>query len=74
MKSNFGQISLEIITDEDRLSADFNVLWSIFEMIGGVTKEALLSRLSIVVGTESCSEQDDLSCRGVFDRCRRLAK
>ena len=36
--------------------------------------KAHLPRLSLVLGTESCYEVDDLSCLVMFDRCTRLAK
>ena len=58
----------------DRLSDDFTVVLSCFEMLGAATEKARLPIVSLVVGTSSCCEVDDLSCLGMFDRCRRLAK
>ena len=43
-------------------------------MVGAATEKSLLPRCSLVLGTESCSEVDDLTWLGMVDRCRRLAK
>ena len=43
-------------------------------MIGAATEKARLSRFSFVQGIESCCEVDDLSCPGMLEKCRRLAR
>ena len=40
-------------------------------MLGAATEK---TRFSLVLGTESCCEVDDLCCLGMFNRCRSLAK
>ena len=55
---------------------DLNVLKvmrSSFQTLGAVTEKACLLKFSLVLGTISC-EMDYLSCLGIFERCRRLAK
>ena len=51
----------------------FKVIGSSFQTLGAATEKAYLPKLSLVLGTISC-EIDDLSCLGIFERCRRLAK
>ena len=48
------------------------VIGSSFQTLGAATEKSRLPKLSFVLGT-SC-EIDDLSCLGIFERCRRLAK
>ena len=48
------------------------VMVSSIRTLGAATKKAHLPKLSFVLGTISC-EIDDLSCLGIFERCRRLA-
>ena len=43
-------------------------------MIGAATEKARLPRFSFVLGIESCCEVDDLSCLGMLEKCRRLAR
>ena len=43
-------------------------------MMGASTEKARLPRLSFVPGIESCCEVDDLSCLGILEKCRRLAR
>ena len=43
-------------------------------MMGAATEKARLSRFSFVLGIESCCEVDDLSCLGMLEKCRRLAR
>ena len=50
----------------------FKVMGSSFQTLGAATEEARLPKLSLVLGTISCCEMDDLSC--IFESCRRLAK
>ena len=52
----------------------FKVMGSSFETLGSVTEKACLPKLSFVSGTIRCCEIDDLSCVGIYERCRRLAK
>ena len=54
----------------------FKVLGSSFQTLGAATEKARLPKLIqvFVLGTISCCEIDDLSCLGIFERCRRLAK
>ena len=62
----------------------FKVIGSSFQTLGAATEKARLPKLSFVLGTISCCgfvlgtisccEVDDLSCLGIFERCRRLAK
>ena len=42
-------------------------------MFGAATEKARLPMFSLVLGTERCSEVDDLSDPGMDDRYRRLA-
>ena len=56
------------------LSICLNVTGSSFQTLGAATEKSRLPKLSLVLGTISCCEMDDLSCRGVFERWRRLAK
>ena len=51
----------------------FKVMGSSFQTLGAATEKARLLKLSSFLGTISC-ETDDLSCLGIFERCRRLAK
>ena len=43
-------------------------------MMGAATEKARLSRFNLVLGIESCCEVDDLSCLGMLEKCRRLAR
>ena len=43
-------------------------------MIGATTKKARLPRYSLVLGIDSCCEVDDLSCLGMLEKCRKLAR
>ena len=43
-------------------------------MMVAATEKARLSRFSLVLGIESCSEVDDLSCLGMLENFRRLAR
>ena len=52
----------------------FKVIGSSFQTLGAATEKVRLPKLSFVLGTISCCEVDDLSCLGIFERCRRLAK
>ena len=52
----------------------FKVMGSSFQTQGAATRKARLPKLSLVLGTISCCEMDDLSCLGIFERCRKLAK
>ena len=57
-----------------RLSQDFKVVGSSFQMMGAATEKARLPRFSLVLGIESCCEVDDLSCLGTLEKCRTLAR
>ena len=50
-----------------RLSQDFKVVGSSFQMMGAATEKARLPRFSLVLGIESCCEVDDLSCLGTLE-------
>ena len=52
----------------------FKVMGSSLQTLDAVTEKACLPKLSFVLGTISSCEIDDLSCLGIFERCRRLAK
>ena len=52
----------------------FKVIRSSFQTLGAATEKACLPKLSFVLDTISCCEIDDLSCLGIFERSRRLAK
>ena len=52
----------------------FKVIGSSFQTLGTATEKARLPKLNFVLGTISCCEIYDLSCLGIFERCRRLAK
>ena len=56
------------------VSDAFKVMGSSFQTLRAATEKARLPKLSFVLGTISCCEIDDLSCLGIFERCRRLAK
>ena len=43
-------------------------------MMGAAIEKARLPRFSLVLGIESCNEVDDLSCLGMLELCRRLAR
>ena len=43
-------------------------------MMAAATEKARLPRFSFVLGIESCCEVDDLSCLGMLEKCRRLAR
>ena len=43
-------------------------------MIGAATEKARLPRFSLALGRESCGEVDYLSCLGMLEKCRRLAR
>ena len=51
----------------------FKVTGSSFQTLGAATEKARLPKLSFVLGTKSF-EINYLSCLGLFERCRRLAK
>ena len=51
----------------------FKVIGSSFLTLSAATEKARLPKLSFGLSTISC-EIDDLSCLGIFERCRRLAK
>ncbi len=59
---------------EARLSQDFNVVGSSFQRMGAATEKARLPRFSLIMGIESCFEVDVLSCLGMLEKCRRLAR
>ena len=52
----------------------FKVIGSLFQTLGAATEKARLPKLRFVLDTISCCEIDDLSCLGIFKRCRRLGK
>ena len=52
----------------------FKVMGSSLQTLGEATEKARLPKLTFVLGTISGCEIDDLSCLGIFERCRRLAK
>ena len=68
------KISFEMFRKETRLSQDFNEVGSSFQLIGAATEKARLPRFSLVLGIKSCCEVDDLSCLGMLEKCRRLAR
>ena len=44
-------------------------------MMGAATEKArCLPKFRLVLGIESCCEVDDLSCLGMLEKCRRLAR
>ena len=43
-------------------------------MMGAAKEKARFPRFSLVLGIESCCEVDDLSCLGMLEKCRRLAR
>ena len=62
---------LRCLWKEARLSQDFNVVGSSFQMMRAATKKARLPGFSLVLGIESYCEVDDLSCLGMLAKCRR---
>ena len=65
---------MRFLRKEAILSQDFSVVGSSFQMIGAATEKARLPRFSLFLGIESCCEVDDLSCLGMLEKCRRLAR
>ena len=65
---------LSFLEDSYIVSDAFKVMGSSFQTLGTVTEKACLPKLSFVSGTIRCCEIDDLSCLGIYERCRRLAK
>ena len=62
MESNSERIRLEVFMKRGkRLSQDFNVHGSSFQMSGAATEKARLPRFSLVLGMESCCEVDEFS-------------
>ena len=43
-------------------------------MMGAATEKARLPRFSLVLGIDMCCEVDDLTCIGMLEKCRRLAR
>ena len=43
-------------------------------MMGAATGKARLTRFSLVLGIESYCEVDDLSCLGMLEKYRKLAR
>ena len=43
-------------------------------MMGAATENARLPRFSLVLRIESWCDVDDLSCLGMLEKCRRLAR
>ena len=43
-------------------------------MTGAAKEKARLPRFSFVLGMESCCDVVDLSCLGMLEKCRRLAR
>ena len=43
-------------------------------MMGATTEKARLPLFSLVLGMEIFCEVDDLSCLGMLEKCRRLAR
>ena len=72
-KSNFEEISFEILRNEARLSQDFSVVGS-SPNDGCSNRESTLAHVQFVLGIEICCEVDDLSCLGMLEKCRRLAR
>ena len=56
------------------VSHSFKMMVSSFQNLDAGTETARLPRFSLVLGTKSWCEIDDLSCLGIFERCKRLAK
>ena len=73
-KSNFQEISFEILRKVTSVSQDISVVWSSFQMMGAATEKARLLKFSFVLGIESCCEVDDLSYLGMLGKCPRLAR
>ena len=48
--------------------------WEFIQMMGAATEKAHLPRFSLVLAIESCCEVDDLSCLGMLEKCKRLAR
>ena len=65
---------MRFLRKEARRSQDFNVVGNSFQMIGAATEKTRLPRFSFVLEIESCCEVDDRSCRGMLEKCRRLAR
>ena len=43
-------------------------------MMGAATEKERLARFSLFMGIETCCDADDLSCLGMLEKCRRLAR
>ena len=72
VEMQFGIDVLSVFRKIAIVSDVFKVTGSSFQALGAATEKARLPKLSFVLGTISC-EIDDLSCLGIFERCRRLA-
>ena len=57
-----------------RVSNVFKVTGNSFQTLGASTEKTLLPKLSLLLEAIKCCQIDDLSCLGIFERCRRLAK
>ena len=75
VEMQFGIDDISFFSRKIAIVSDvFKVMGSSFQTLGAATEKALSPKLSFVLGTISCCEIDDLSCLGIFERCRRLAK
>ena len=75
VEMQFGIDVLSFFSRKIAIVSDvFKVIGSSFQTLGAATEKARLPKLSFVLGTISCCEMYDLSCLGMFERCRRLAK
>ena len=73
VEMQFG-ICLDFFRKIAIVSDVFKVIGSSFQTLGAAKEKARLPNLSFILGTKSYCEIDDLSCLGIFERCRRLAK
>ena len=53
LKPTLKRCVFRFLRNEDRRSDDFHVVWNSYEMLGTAREKARLSRLSLVMGTES---------------------
>ena len=63
-KCNLEHICLQFLSEGSLGSDDFKVAGNSFHTLDAATEKTRLAKLSVVSGTISCCEIDDLSCQG----------
>ena len=63
-----------MFTERGKTFTRFQCGWKFIPNDGCSNRETSLPRFSLVLGIESSCEVDDLSCLGMLEKCRRLAR